>query len=409
MKILFVTKHYSYGAGDRAYMFGLEKMLKLQGHEVGYFAMNFASNLSTPFSKYFVNQIEFTDILARKNLILGLRVAARTFFSLESRSKLKRLILDFKPDLVHIQHLDTHLTYSILPLIKKLQLPIIWTLHIYTPLCINYNLIDENRGTLCKACQPNRYYQATLRKCKQGSFLASFMGTLVQYFNYALRFLKYIDVFICPSEFAKNMFINFGFPPEKLIHIPNFTDVKDVKPKFGGDNYGLFLGRLVPDKGAHQILKALKGTDIAFKIVGDGPEKADLIGLRNMLALKNVDFVGFKTGTALLKIISGANFVVVPSVCYEVSGLVILEAYAHGKPVIGARIGGISEIIRDGETGFLFDHTDPDELRKKMVRLHMNPDFAVRMGKNARSIVEKLYNPELHLKKLLEIYSALIR
>jgi glycosyltransferase involved in cell wall biosynthesis len=137
MKILFVTKNYRPGAGDRTYMFNLERLLMEHGHQVAYFAMDHPLNMPSEFSKYFVSQIDFAKAKNEMNLGEIVRVLSRSFYSFESRDKMKSILEDFKPDIVHIHHLDTHISLSILPVIKKYGVPIIWTQHIYAPLCIN--------------------------------------------------------------------------------------------------------------------------------------------------------------------------------------------------------------------------------------------------------------------------------
>jgi glycosyltransferase involved in cell wall biosynthesis len=408
MKILFVTKNYRPGAGDRTYMFNLERLLREHGHQVAYFAMDHPLNIPSQFSKYFVSQIDFAKAKKMMNLGEIVKVLSRSFYSFESRDKMKAILEDFRPDIVHIHHLDAHISLSILPVIKSHGVPIVWTQHIYTPLCINYNLIDENTGNICEACRPNKFYQATVKRCKKNSLFASFTGTLFQYFNSGLKLYDYTDHFLFPSEFIRNKFINWGFPSYRSSKLTYFYDSRKIKPVFGGEGYGLFFGRLVPEKGVDFILRALKGTGIPFKIVGDGPSRKHHIEFAKKLGLENIEFTGYKSGNELFRIISGANFIVAPSVWYEVVGLVIVEAFSYGKPAIGSYIGGIPEVITDGETGFLFEHTSPEDLREKMLKLYLDPEMAIQMGKQARSWVERVYSPQLHYTKLMDHYSSLI-
>jgi glycosyltransferase involved in cell wall biosynthesis len=407
MRILFVTKHYYPGAGDRTYMFALEKLLREHDHDIGYFAMSDDSNIASPFSGYFIDNINYTELRKNINILTGMKVVARALYSSESAKKIKSLINDFQPDIVHIQHLDTHITYSILPAIRKCGIPIIWSLHIYAPLCINYNLINENTGQICEACRKKKFYKAAVNRCKRGNLLSSFMGTLVQYFNYLWGFIDHVDVFLCPSKFVRNLFIDWGFDPQKLVLLPNFTYCDDITPRYGGNGYGLYIGRMVPEKGAAILLSSLEDIDIPFKFIGDGPLLEDLKQRADMPGLNNIEFLGFKTGEEFRKIVSNSNFVVIPSQWHEVFGLVILEAYAHGKPVIGSRAGGIPELIDDGETGYLFDTRDDRSLSNKIRMISNDPDEATRMGKNAREKINDLLNPSLHYAKLMEVYSSI--
>lgn len=407
-KILFVTKHYSPGAGDRTYMFALENILRtLGGHEVGYFAMHYPQNLPSPFSKYFVDNIEYGSLKINPCTIVD--VLGRSLYCRESQNKIASLIEDFRPDIVHIQHLDTHITCSILPVIKRYGIPILWHLHIYAPLCINYNLVDEHSREICTACRNNRFWQPLLRRCKKGSLPASLMGSLVQCFNHLAGFMKQVDLFICPSRFLQRTFTEFGYSADKLVHLPYFTGYDTITPRYTGNGYGLFFGRLDYEKGVDILLEALRGTAVPFKIVGGGQLREHLQHQAREMGLQHVVFEGPLYGRDLEQVIAGANFVVVPSRWFEVTGLVILEANAHGKPAIASRIGGIPEVIQDGQTGLLFDPDRPDDLRTKILSLYQNPEQCAAMGSRARARLQACHAPAQHYQGIMEIYKRLER
>jgi len=407
MKILFVTKHYQPGAGDRSYMFGLEKLLRRKGHSVAYFAMDYPGNLPSPFSKYFVPNITFENTLHSKNPVNWLKTLLTSFYSLEAKSRISRLLMDYQPQIVHIHSLDTHLTCSILPAIKKNNIPVIWTLHTFAPLCINYFLYNQKAGAVCEACKPDRFYMAALKRCKKGSLSASVVGSLINYFNHTVNFYKFVDAFICPANFVKNKFIEFNFSPKKLFLIPHFVDLPEIRDQAVG-KYGIYIGRIEREKGVYSLLKALEGTQIPFKFVGDGSAKQDLIRKAGEKNLGQVDFTGFKTGSELNSLISGALFSVAPSLVYEVGPLTVLEAFSFAKPVIGFKIGGIPEMIQNDKTGFIIDDFSPETLRQKMIALYANPEKAVLMGKRARRYVESAHNAEHHCDQVLGVYARCV-
>ncbi len=406
MKILFVTKHYRPGAGDRSYMFGLEKLLRRRGHEVGYFAMQYPGNLPSPFSKYFVPNVTFGHAMRSRNPLTWLKVFFRSFYSTQAGARITRLLRDYRPEVVHIHSLDTHLTYSILPAIRKQNIPVIWTLHTFAPLCINYFLYDRRKGRVCEACRPHRFYMAARKRCSDGGLPASVTGCLIQYFNHRLDFFRFVDAFICPSRFLRDRYIAFRFPPEKLTWLPNFVDLPEVRQAPPG-GYGIFLGRIEREKGVYLLLEALAGAGIPFKFIGDGSAKEALARKAQEMGLGEVEFTGFKTGGELEALISGALFCVVPSLVYEVGPLVVLDAFSHAKPVIGFKIGGIPEMIRDGETGFVLDDFSPQSLRQKMTTLYNDPRKAARMGERARRYVKAAHHPERHCDRVLGLYGRL--
>ncbi|MFC2161880.1 glycosyltransferase, partial [Acidobacteriota bacterium] len=99
-----------------------------------------------------------------------------------------------------------------------------------------------------------------------------------------------------------------------------------------------------------------------------------------------------------------SKFIVIPSECYENNPRSVIEAFALGKPAIGARIGGIPELVRNHETGLTFESGNVEDLREKISDLLNNPDKIVDMGKNARAFVERELNAEKHYQRLMEIY-----
>jgi len=118
---------------------------------------------------------------------------------------------------------------------------------------------------------------------------------------------------------------------------------------------------------------------------------------------ENIKFLGYKTGEELKKEIRKSMFVVLPSEWYENNPRTVLESFALGKPVIGSRIGGIPELVRDGITGYTFEVGNVEDLKEKIVYLVKNPQKVVEFGKNARKFVEENHNPEKYYEKLMEV------
>jgi len=331
----------------------------------------------------------------------------RSVYSLEAKRKILQLVDDFKPDVAHLQTIHNHISPSIIHALKKAGVPIVWTLHIYTPICQNSTFFC--RGEICETCRPNRFYMAILRRCKYDSYVASFVTALAAYVHRALGLYDLVDLYVSPSQFSRSKFVEFGFPPHRIVHLPNFADLGQTKPRFGGDGYGMFLGRLIPEKGVETLLRALIHVpDTPFKIVGDGPCRPGLEQLSGTLGLSNIEFTGYKARAELRALLQGASFVVVPSEWYENMPFSILEAFAYGKPVIATNIGGIPEMVEDGKDGFLFEYRNYIQLAEKIVLLISQPELAIQLGHNAREKAEKLYNEQHHYDRIMEVYSRVI-
>jgi glycosyltransferase involved in cell wall biosynthesis len=208
--------------------------------------------------------------------------------------------------------------------------------------------------------------------------------------------------------FSLKKHLEAGIPEEKLVHIPNFIKLKNFEPAYEPGDYILFVGRLSKEKGVLTLLKAIKGLDIELKIVGDGPIREEYEKYIRIERITNVTFEGYKSGEGLKSLYKNSSFIVFPSECYEVFGLIAVEASAYGKPVIGSNIGAIPEIIINEKTGLLFEIGDYNELREKMKYLLTNPSLIAQMGKDARKRAEEEYNAELHYKRLMEVYGRLM-
>jgi glycosyltransferase involved in cell wall biosynthesis len=120
--------------------------------------------------------------------------------------------------------------------------------------------------------------------------------------------------------------------------------------------------------------------------------------------LDNVEFLGYRSGDNLKNEVRNSMALVIPSELYENNPRSVIEAFALGKPAIGARIGGIPELVKDGRTGYTYTPGDAEDLRDKIECLLKNPDSAIEMGKNARRFVEENFNPEKHYQELMKIY-----
>jgi len=182
-----------------------------------------------------------------------------------------------------------------------------------------------------------------------------------------------------------NKMIEFGMPSKKFVHIPNFIKADSYNPSFKTSDYFLYFGRISHEKGILTLIKSvenLKSTRLF--IAGNGSLRKDLETFVNENKMSNVKFLGHLVGEELAKTIRNASFVVLPSEWYENCPMSILESFAFGKPVIGAKIGGIPELIEDGKDGLLFESSNNEDLAEKINYLLKNSNKIIEMGKNAK-------------------------
>jgi len=406
MKIILVNKFYYPKDGVSNYVLELEAQLKALGHQTRIFAMANPRNIPSQTQRYFVSYLSF-DQKGFKNTW---RAFARIFYSLEAKRKFRRLVKDFRPDIVHVHNLYHQISPSILTITKKAKIPVVMHLHDYKLICPNYKLFVKNK--ICYRCQEGKYYNCLWNKCLKNSRLKSLGGALEMYFHHRIWpiYKTGIDLFIAPSQFMKKTCVAFGVPAGKIKFLNNFYTNKIVSEKITvpkkEENYLLYFGRLAPEKGVHLIIAALKNSSENLKIAGEGPEEFNLKNLVKKLGLKKqVEFLGFKSGQDLNKLISRAKAVIIPSIWLENMPLNLLEALAYGKIVIAAEIGGIPEIIKNGENGWLFKLGDIADLREKIKQLKTTGTTKMKIA--AQATVRKL-DPKTHSRKMIAIYQDLI-
>ena len=216
-----------------------------------------------------------------------------------------------------------------------------------------------------------------------------------------------VDRYISLSHFARHKFIESGFPENKIAVKPNFYS-KDgkVRTQESRDRRGaLFVGRLSKEKGIRSLIEAWRGLDIQLKIAGDGP----LFSEYNIIGLPSVKLLGKISRQSVSNEMHNASFLVMPSEWYEGFPMVLVEAFAHGLPVIASRLGSMAEIVEDGVTGLHFEAGNSKDLAEKVLWMHNNPIACRQMGENAHREYKEKYTPERNYKLLMNIYEKAIK
>jgi len=333
----------------------------------------------------------------------------RIIYSTEAKRKMEKLISEQKPDLAHIHNIYHQISPSILPVLHQKGIPVVMSLHDYKLVCPNYKLMTQ--GEVCEKCNSSKYYQAVLHKCVKNSFSASLLNCMEMYIHKFLKlYEKNVDLFISPSLFMRDKLSEFGMNQSRIAYLPPWTKEIKSSPSYTYSDFFLYFGRISKEKGVDTLIQAMEKVKFGkLLIIGDGEEKERLQGYVDQNKVDNVTFMGFVERSKLNDLIRASRFVVLPSEWYENSPSVIYESFAFGKSVIGSRIGGIPELIEDGENGLLFEPKNVDELAEKIKYLYHHPLLAEKMGIAAREKVEEKYSEEEYYKKLLGLYDSLIK
>ncbi len=404
MKVLLVNKFLYNKGGDAICTLNTGELLLSNGHKVIYWGMDHPSNPDYPHKEFFVSHV---DLNKPGSIGRRINITTNILYSFEARDKIERLVRLEKPDIVHLNNIVHQISPSILQVFRKYRIPVVMTLHDYKMVCASYLMI--NHGNICEACKNGKYHKCFLKKCVKNSRVKSFVNMVEMYLHHRiLHIYDSIDVFISPSLFLKKKLEDMGFN-RKIIHLPNFVEDNGATlPHKTRANTVLYFGRLSSEKGIKTLIKAVRGMDIELRILGVGPFENTLKRYVKTERICNVFFIGYKTGNELTTEIRNALVVVVPSEWYENNPRTVLEAFSLGTPVIGARIGGIPELIKNGQNGLTFEVANSVDLREKLQYVLGNPDRIVDMGKNARRFVEEKFNPEKHYNDLIKIYEMAI-
>ena len=405
MKVLMVHKFYYVEGGAERYFFNLAKVLEQNGHQVIPFAMSHPKNYPSAYDSYFADNLEVDRLQNGESSITTVKGLVRFVYNQRAAQQLARLLEKVKPDIAHVHSVHHHLSPSVLFVLKKYRLPVVQTLHDYKLVCPNYIFLN-GRGHVCEACAGRFFYHALLNKCFKNSYPASLLLAVESYVQFALQaHKKNVDLFISPSRFLAEKLVQYGYPAERMVVQPYTLPVAEYRPQFSDSDYFVFTGRLTREKGLAFLLQAMKEIkDARLCIVGTGPLETEIRKQIKSEGMDNVELLGYKSGDELKSIVANGKFVVVPSQWYDNSPLVIYEAFSLGKPVIGARIGGISELISEGRTGFLFDPKDVPHFVRKVNELIHDPSKAMMMGRAARQKAESEFAPDAHYAKILELY-----
>jgi glycosyltransferase involved in cell wall biosynthesis len=406
MRILYCNKYDYPFSGTEAYLFDLIDRMDERGQETALFSMDHGRTPAFAGRSYRVPHIDFKDPNA--GFLKKARMAAHALYSPSARRAMRRCLADFSPDLAHVRGIYHHLSPSILWELKHQGIPVLYHLNDFKILCPTYNFVADGRP--CELCSHGAFHHAATKGCYSGSRSSATVLAAEAYLHKWLRtYERCVDMFLAPSEFVRNKLMASGFPAQSIEVLPHFQPLPGDQQLVPDEGYLLYFGRLSPEKGVYELLRAMVRLPHApLVIAGDGPDRPRLEALAKELNLNQVMFAGMVHGEELRKLIAGCSFSVFPSHAYETLGKSILESYAWGRPVIASDLGSRRELVEHGVTGLLYADGDREQLAHSIAFLFDRPDLIKKMGMAARRRVQANHDPDQHLEKLLELYYRLI-
>jgi glycosyltransferase involved in cell wall biosynthesis len=401
--LLTINNYFYPRGGSETIFFEHNRLFQNLGWEVVPFSMQHPGNLSSPWSKYFIDDLEMHGDYS---LLEKLRRVPKVIYSFEARQRLGQLLEQVTPDIAHGHNIYHHISPSILGLLKQRGIPTVLTLHDLKIACPAYNMLT--RDGVCERCKGGRIYNVVTNRCIGGSAMMSLVVGIEALVHKVLgSYSRCVDLFVVPSRFYVEKFCEWGMPRKLFRHIPNFVDLGNFRPEYAPGGYFLYFGRVIRHKGVTTLIRAAARSGVRLQIAGTGPELEECRALASELGA-NVIFRGHLSGTELHDTIRAARAVVLPSEWYENAPVSVLEAYAMGKPVIGARIGGIPELIRDGDTGLSFSSGDVANLAAVLADFSSRRDSELEaMGRSGRQWVAQDFTAEMYQQRMLAAYREL--
>lgn len=361
-------------------------LLRNSGHEIDLYARN-SDDIAT---------------MGRKDRAL---LPFRSVWSFSAERDLTHLLQAQRPDVVHIHNTFPLFSASVLRAAHRLDLPVVATLHNFRLICANAVL--QRDGKPCESCVGKLPLAAVRHSCYRESRVQTLpMATSIGVHNTLHTWQRYVTTLVVPSEFVKERYVAAGYDPELFVVKPHAVP-HGGEVRSGAGEAVVFLGRLEEDKGFADLLRAWDSSLGKLVVVGDGRlrAEADERARRD----PSVQVLGQLPWAAGMEVLRSARVAVVPARSYESFGLVVVEAFAHGVPVVASRLGALAELVDDGETGALFEPGDSEGLRKAMGLL-AEPETSIAFGERARQVYLDRFTPERDLAATERIYTdAIVR
>lgn len=387
MRILLINDNGVEVGGAETYLINLKRGLQRAGHDVLVFTSD--HNIVAGKNVFADRTFRAVNIKSPFRLLPYL-------FNLSAYFELRKVLREFKPDIVHLHFIFYHTSPSILLLLA--DIPTVMTTHaheVIAPVGVNYTDRCNHPfvGYCVKCTGVLKYYPEKIKRI-------------------VFRILsKRIRLFITPSKYYQKLYTEHGYTPTAVVNngieLHRERSVDAYKP---GDAKILYMGRLAPEKDAATAVSAMTRVVKEFPhavltIVGTGPEESNLRAQIARLGLeKNISMTGHIENEKTQQYYRDATAVVVPSNYPDNFPTVCIEAMNYGKPIVASRIGGLPELVIDGENGMLFEPGNAQDLASKLIKLLKNPELVREYSKASYERVVR-YDIGRNVQEILQIYS----
>lgn len=396
--ILIVTKFGYRRGGAEAVAIDLARLLHSHGWRTAIFAMDFPANApaSPDIPLFTAPEVSIDGSAADKA-----RAARRILGGAGVGAAFRRALREFSPDIVHFHNIHSYLSPEVVRIAAMSGVPTVWTLHDYKLICPAYTFLRA--GKVCEECL-NDPWAVVRHRCMKRSLAASLLARAEAARWSAKKLQRWTDAFICPSRFMATQMEHGGYNQKRIHTLCNFTTSGIRYEKRPRRPYFCYAGRLSPEKGIDTLLHTVAEAPLhglTLKVAGDGPMARQLH--ERYGRCEAIEFLGQLDVAGINTLLSEASFCVVPSEWYENNPLSVIESLSAGTPVAGAAIGGIPELIGDGD-GILFEPGDAESLHRAITTAAETVwDHDAIAARAAEA-----FSPDRHYRRLTEIYRSVI-
>lgn len=329
----------------------------------------------------------------------------RVFHNSEVGGRLERIQRIGKFDVWQIHNVLPAMSPVVYKIAFRQGIPILHYLHNYRFGCTNGFFLQH--GEPCRKCMHGNFWPAFFGKSWRDSRLLSGAMGAVLYNIRQMDLFNKVTQWVAISQAQKELHVEMGVPADRIEVIYHFYSKRQDPPPPAPAGDAMFVGRLSPEKGVMQLLEAWRMVDRKDRrlvIVGEGPEEQRLKAYVAEHGLSNVVFTGFLKPSQQREIWERAAFLVAPSIWMEPFGMVVLEAWANERVVIGNRIGAFPELITHGQTGLLAEPFQPESLAETIRHAFDSPRECHDMAVAGRKLLDTRFTKERWLEQMVSVY-----
>jgi glycosyltransferase involved in cell wall biosynthesis len=385
MKILSVHNSYQTPGGEDQVFAQEAYLMRSHGHQV---LLYHTSN---------------EQVKGKNSLVL----LGDTIWNRQAHSELRALMQRERPDVVHVHNTFPVISPAVYYAANEAAIPVVQTLHNFRMLCPAGTLFRD--GHVCEDCIGKRVpWPGVVHGCYRNSRLATAAGAaMLATHNYLQTWSKAVSAYIALTDFTRDKFIRAGFPAEKILVKPNYLPT-DPGVGEGRGNYALFVGRLTAEKGISTLLEAWRriGTELPLQIAGDGPMASEV--QRASREMEGVTWLKWLPREEILQKMKDASALILPSTWYEPFGLILVEAFAVGLPVIASNLGSMASTVDHQRTGLHFEAGNAIGLVEAVRWCAAHPTEAALMRRQARLEYESKYTAEENYAQMIHIYESVL-